>query len=59
MCKEKKFLKVKKVSEERYFRDNGELIKFIEKQGGSSWEYLCMVCSNLSNYNKKASKNHK
>ena len=39
--KDKRFLKVKKVSEERYFRDNREFIRFIEKQGGMTWGEMC------------------
>ncbi|MCF6183194.1 MAG: hypothetical protein L3J56_00970 [Bacteroidales bacterium] len=38
--KDKRFLKVKKVGEERYFSDKAELIRFAEKQMGMTIERL-------------------
>ncbi|MCD8173773.1 MAG: hypothetical protein LUD76_10035 [Alistipes sp.] len=40
---DKRFIKIKKVGDERYFRDNREFIKFIEKQGGRTWEEMCDI----------------
>jgi hypothetical protein len=53
--KDKRFLKVKKVSEERYFRDDRELIRFIEKQNGMSWDEMCDLCNRLSQTNMRVS----
>ena len=49
----KQLLKVKKVSEERYFRSDGELIRFIEKQGGMTWQTMCDMYRNLSTLHQK------
>ena len=56
---DKRFLKVKKASEERLFRDRWELIKFIEKQSGNSWDCMWDTYSNVLSYNKRAAERYR
>jgi len=61
---DKRFLKVKKVNEERYFRNDGEFIKFIEKQSGTTFEEKYRTYDMLVGYvkagriNERASKKY-
>jgi len=50
---DKRFLKIRKVGEERYFRDNGELIKFIEKQTGETWDDMIDLYGRLLKHGEK------
>ncbi len=55
---DKRFLKASKVSEERYFRNDSELIRFIEKMEGMSWNAMCDTYSRLTEHNKETGRNY-
>ena len=50
---DQRFLKVKKVSEERYFHNDIELIRFIEKQNEMSWEEMIDLYKRLYDHKSK------
>lgn len=46
----KAIAKIKKIGEERYFRNERELIRFIEKMEGQSWEDMTDMMVRLENH---------
>ena len=56
--KDKRFLKVKKVGEERYFRDARELMSFIEKQWGVTLGEACNFQSFSTEWGNKMCEKH-
>jgi hypothetical protein len=54
---DKRFLKVKELGEERYFRTYGEFHKFIEKQSGMTFEDMYRIYHTLLEYGTKGKLN--
>jgi len=50
---DKRFLKVKKLGEERYFLDNRELYKFMDKQSGMTFDDRYRIYNTLLEYVRK------
>jgi len=53
---DKRFIKVKCVNEERYFRNDRELIRFIEKQEGMTWKEMIEMYNRLTVHNAETGK---
>ena len=55
---DKRFLKIKKVNEERYFENDYQFIRFIEKMTGVSWCSMLDIYSNLRQRNETLGVNY-